>query len=318
MSRSVHVHAPCRLHFGMFGFGQPGGRQFGGVGAMIDPPAVEVEITPAEKFAVQGSLADRVERFVVSALRYWHVDGRPHCRITVDSPADHTGLGVGTQLGLAVAAALRPFLEMPDVSIEDLALSVGRGARSAIGTYGFQQGGLIVDSGKSPHEALGKLARRVALPEEWHFVLVQDAGTQGLAGDRETEAFATLPAVLPNVTRELWRITNDEMLPAIARRDCQSFGDAVYRFGRLAGECFADVQGGPFASPQTAALIETIREYGVLGVGQSSWGPTVFAIVENELDAKSLADWLAAGPQAGKLATMIAKPNNVGAQLSTS
>ena len=50
MTRTVHVRAPCRLHFGMFGFGRPSGPQWGGVGVMIDPPAVHVAIQPAEQF----------------------------------------------------------------------------------------------------------------------------------------------------------------------------------------------------------------------------------------------------------------------------
>ena len=47
MTRSVHVRAPCRLHFGMFGFGRTSGPQLGGVGVMVEPPAVEVTIEPA-------------------------------------------------------------------------------------------------------------------------------------------------------------------------------------------------------------------------------------------------------------------------------
>ena len=75
------------------------------------------------------------------------------------------------------------------------------------------------------------------------------------------------------------------MLPAIERADCSAFGDALYEFGRLAGECFAAAQGGPFANAFNERLVEAIRGYGVAGVGQSSWGPTVFAVVANETEA---------------------------------
>jgi predicted sugar kinase len=108
------------------------------------------------------------------------------------------------------------------------------------------------------------------------------------------------------------------MLPAIDRRDCASFGEAVYRFGRLAGECFAAVQGGLFASPQTARIIEAIRNHGVQGVGQSSWGPTVFAIVESEARASELVDRLRNDRQPDSQQPLIARPNNTGAQLRTS
>ncbi len=317
MTRSIHVRAPCRLHFGMFSFGQPDRAQFGGVGAMIDPPAVEVMIRPAARFAARGALASRVEQFARSALQHWQLSSLPACEIDVVSPPDHVGLGVGTQLGLAVAAGLRRFFNLSDLVVEELALSVGRGGRSAVGTYGFEHGGLIVDVGKEPGRPLGKLARRIALPDDWRIVLVRPGDAKGLAGDYEADAFARLPPVPPEVTRKLWQITEGDMLPAAERPDCRAFGDAVYRFGRLAGECFADVQGGPFASWESARLAASIRDYGVPGVGQSSWGPTVFAFTADETQAHTLARWLhESGPIANGVVT-IARPNNVGAQVNT-
>ena len=52
MTHAVHVRAPCRLHFGMFSFGHADRPQFGGVGVMIDPPAVELTFIPAARFNV--------------------------------------------------------------------------------------------------------------------------------------------------------------------------------------------------------------------------------------------------------------------------
>src|SRR4051812_48106369 len=98
MTTAVTVRTPCRLHFGMFSFGQPDRAQFGGVGVMIEPPNVEVEITPAECFAAHGSLADRTRQVVELLLDRWNLATLPECNIFVCSPGDHTGLGVGTQL----------------------------------------------------------------------------------------------------------------------------------------------------------------------------------------------------------------------------
>jgi predicted sugar kinase len=36
------------------------------------------------------------------------------------------------------------------------------------------------------------------------------------------------------------------------------------------------VQGGVYASPQAAAIVEELRGVGFVGVGQSSWGSTIF------------------------------------------
>jgi len=59
MIEAIHVRTPCRLHFGMFSFGHADKPQFGGVGVMVDPPAVEIAITPAERFSVSGSHRER-------------------------------------------------------------------------------------------------------------------------------------------------------------------------------------------------------------------------------------------------------------------
>jgi beta-RFAP synthase len=315
MNVEIDVRTPCRLHFGMFGFGQPNQPQFGGVGVMIEPPGVSVRIRPARVFVVQGS-PNRTRQFVERIVASWKLRSWPDCEIICQAPPSHVGLGIGTQLGLAVAAGVRRFLQLPDLSVEELAASVGRGARSAIGTYGFQQGGLIVDGGKERGDVLGKLAARVAMPEAWRFVLVRPAGEQGLAGASETTAFSRLPPVPQEVTSELWKIMNERLIPAAQRQDCAMFGDAVHEFGRLAGECFSVVQGGPFASPEIASLVNSIRELGFRGVGQSSWGPTVFAITSTEDEAQQLAQWLRGRYGAAKHEVIVAGPNNRGATIA--
>ena len=314
--RDVYVRTPCRLHFGMFGFGRVDRPQFGGVGVMVEPPCVEVTISSADRFSVQGDCVDRVRQFVDLAVNHWQLQSWPNCRIEVRSPADHTGLGVGTQLGLAIAAGLRRYLILPEVAVASLALSVGRGQRSAVGTYGFQLGGLILDAGKEAGDRLGKLAHRIELPMAWRFVLVRPTSKQGLAGDHETEAFAKLPPVPDRVASELWWIANEQMLSAVIAGDCSAFGEAVYQFGRLAGECFSAAQGGPFASREIAELVAAIRGFGVAGVGQSSWGPTVFAVVADEVEAERLASWLRQEESRRNCEIKIARPNNSGAVIN--
>lgn len=315
MSTAIEVRAPCRLHFGMFSCGHPDQAQYGGVGAMIEPPGVEVKISPASRFEVRGTLHDRTRHFVELTVSRWNLPEWPACEIVVQSARSHTGLGVGTQLGLAIATGLRRFLHLPDLSAEKLATSVGRGLRSAVGTHGFQHGGLIVDAGKEPGQAVGKLAAHAALPDCWRFVLVCPAGEQGLAGTNEATAFARLPPVSDEITRELWAITNRQLLPAVERHDCTMFGEAVYQFGRLAGECFSAAQGGPFASAEIARLVESIRKSGVPGAGQTSWGPTVFAVTASEAEAQQLADWVRGQACGVDYEITVARPNNTGATI---
>jgi beta-ribofuranosylaminobenzene 5'-phosphate synthase len=318
MSSTVHVRAPCRLHFGMVGFGQADWPQFGGVGVMVEPPAIEVTIGPAAEFRATGTLSDRARQVVKTAVTAWNLPNLPPCEIAVDSPRDHVGLGVGTQLSLAIATALRLFLRLPERSWELLAQDVSRGKRSSVGTFGFHHGGLIVDAGHTPGESIGKLALRVGIPGEWRFVLASRADRRGLAGRTESDAFLQLPAVPEESMQKLCEIAYRDMVPALERRECQAFGDSVYRFGRLAGECFAAVQGGPFATGEIAKLVDSIRAYGIPGAGQSSWGPTVFAICESEAEANSLRDWLGSRAKSdAPYDVSIASPNNEGARIET-
>src|SRR5262249_41806239 len=65
---------------------------------------------------------------------------------------------------------------------------------------------------------------------------------------------------------------------SIIEKDVHTFGETLYEFNRRAGEMFARVQGGIYAHPRIDEIIKYIRSAGIRGVGQSSWGPTVFAI----------------------------------------
>jgi beta-RFAP synthase len=306
----------------MFSFGGAGEPQFGGVGVMVEPPAIQITIQPASDFRVVGKLAERAGHFAALAARSWEWPGLPHCELRIESPDSHLGLGVGTQLGLSVAAGMRRFLRLPDCPIDELAFSVGRGNRSAVGTFGFERGGLIVDAGQTQGggagRVAGRLADRHALPDGWRFVLVVRSGGQGLAGASEAAAFARLPPVPRHVTHELWQITRNDMLPAVERGDCRAFGESVYRFGRRAGECFAAVQGGAFADDTTERLVESIRDRGVAGVGQSSWGPAVYALCENNAQANDLARWICDTHSLAERDVTIACPCNHGAVVEPS
>ena len=158
----------------------------------------------------------------------------------------------------------------------------GRGRRSAVGTYGFLTGGLIVEAGKLPGDELAPLQDRFEFPAEWRFVLVRLGSSPGLYGKPEHKAFADLPSVSPETRGALIDEVEREMIPAVLRDDCEAFGESVYRFGYRAGICFAPVQGGPYHGDHVADMVEEIRSLGVPGVGQSSWGPTLFCVLPSE------------------------------------
>lgn len=278
MSRRVEVRAPSRLHFGMFGFGPLVPRQFGGVGVMIDDPCLRLRITPNREFRATGPDHERAVAFA----RLWSAaEGRlrePECLIEiVEAPPVHAGLGSGTQLGLAVAAGLDAWAGRPRRNAPTLAKIVGRGKRSAVGIHGFDRGGLIVEAGKTSSDEISPLVERVALPHEWRILLAVPDSASGPTGSDEQQAFDRLPPVSLAAHEELWRQVQDNLLPAARAAEFERFATSVERFGRLAGECFATAQGGPYNGPVVTSLVEAQRARGLRGVGQSSWGPAVYA-----------------------------------------
>jgi len=315
MPRTVEVNAPSRLHFGLMSFGYASGRQYGGVGAMIDRPGLRLRISNAEHFDAEGPHAERVRAIVQTSESSQGHEGLPPCRIEVlEAPPDHVGLGTGTQLALAVAAGLQAWREQPPLDAAKLAHRTRRAERSAVGTYGFLMGGLIYERGKLPGEIISPLAEHVVLPEAWRFVLIVPERERGLAGEQERAAFDALPPVDEAIRRALADEIESRMLPAARAGDFAAFGESLYRYGYQAGLCFAARQGGAFASPRVASLVEHLRGRGVRGVGQSSWGPTVFALCQDGREAAQIGQELAATVDAAQI--VVAQASRGGARIS--
>ncbi len=286
-AHSVDITAPSRLHFGMFSFGCTAAPQFGGAGLMLNGPGLHLRAKRAKAFAVQGPLAKRAAAFAGHWAKTRSLPGLPDCEIEIlSAPPEHVGLGTGTQLGLSVGAALHALFEEREQTLAELVASVGRGRRSSIGAFGFAGGGLIGESGKQRDELLGALLEQVSLPEAWRFLLLRPARQTGCCGEAERQAFAKLPPVPEAITHQLQTIFSQAMAPAAKEGDFQTFSTAVYEFGRLAGSCFATAQYGEYATEEIAELVQEVRSAGVPGVGQSSWGPTVFAMFPHEQAAQ--------------------------------
>jgi beta-ribofuranosylaminobenzene 5'-phosphate synthase len=137
---------------------------------------------------------------------------------------------------------------------------------------------------------LAPLAIRTSFPSEWRVILVTPREAPGLHGAAELEAFAHL-STRPDATARtdaLCRLVLLGMLPALAEADLEAFGESLYDFNARAGEAFAGVQGGVYSGPRVAECVEFLRDQGVHGAGQSSWGPTVFAVVGDEDRAADL------------------------------
>jgi beta-RFAP synthase len=193
-------------------------------------------------------------------------------------------------LALSVARALA---ELHGVSTDarDLARAVGRARRSAIGTWTFAGGGLVVEGGRRPdRDVCGPLLARLPFPLTWRCVVAVPEGTPGISGTEEADAFAQLPPPPEPEVERVAHLVLMALLPALADADLSAFGRALTEIQELTGRWFAPAQGGTFAPGQSAALVQHLRQSGASGVGQSSWGPAVYGIVEGEDAALRLTD----------------------------
>ncbi|HXW97085.1 MAG TPA: beta-ribofuranosylaminobenzene 5'-phosphate synthase family protein [Gemmatimonadales bacterium] len=284
----VTVEAPARLHFGILDLRGHRGRRFGGIGAAVPTPSVLLEATPEEQVTVEGPDAGRAQEFAQRYLASAGVAGGAHLKVLRTIPA-HAGLGSGTQLALTVARALAELYDQPPDPLT-LARHVGRGQRSAIGTWTFALGGFVLEGGRRPGtEAVAPLISRLPMPAAWRCVVVIPEGAPGLSGMAEAEAFRQLP--LPE-EREVERVAHlvlMQLLPALADADLVSFGAALTEIQRITGGWFAAAQGGAFAPGPSRDLVDRLAEFGALGVGQSSWGPTVYGLAPHQDAARDLA-----------------------------
>jgi beta-ribofuranosylaminobenzene 5'-phosphate synthase len=329
----IRVETGSRLHFGLFslpganaehskwldGEGQPSipARNFGGAGLMVKYPGIALTVAPAAAWSAQGPCAGRALNFAKTVCAGLGVQQSFAVNMEL-CPQEHVGLGTGTQLGLAVARAIAMATDHADSAVTDLAKLVGRGRRSALGIHGFVHGGFLVEAGKPEPDGISPLVAQLQLPDEWSVLLVIPRGLQGDHGQREAEAFQQLertPQILAR-TEALCRVVLLGMLPALAERDLESFGNAVYDFNRRVGEMFMPWQGGIYSHPAAAELICGLRNAGVKGVGHSSWGPTVFAIVPCQ-EAASLGDWLCRKYGLQRADIVVTSAKNAGATTTT-
>jgi beta-ribofuranosylaminobenzene 5'-phosphate synthase len=312
MVDSVTVVAPARLHLGFLDLNGGLGRRFGSLGLAVDSHATRLSLRRAEQLSVVGPEAERAARHLDCLAR--HLGLACSYALTIhDAIPAHTGLGSGTKLALAVAAAVRR-LEGLELDPAADALLLRRGLRSGIGIGLFERGGFVVDGGRSDRTILPPLLARIAFPEDWRVILVRAPNRDGVHGSEEVAAFTRLPPQDAGSAAEICRLVLVGLLPGLIEHDLDAFADAIARIQEIVGDYFAPAQGGGrFSDPGVAAIMAELAARGAKGTGQSSWGPTGFAFTADVGEARRLCDAIAGNVAAAGLDAMICKGLNHGA-----
>jgi len=312
----VSIKTPSRLHFAMLDLRGDLGRKFGSIGVAIDNPSIQLTAKPADSLNVEGSRPERVVKFAEKIMRENQISEGINIKIDSDIP-EHSGFGSGTQLALAVGMAISEVFNL-DYSEELIAVKLGRSKRSGIGTYAFKHGGFIIDGGHGINEQnkLPPLLFHSQIPENWRFIIGLPEVNSAKSGDKELNAFKKVEPPPTTLVANATHIVLMQMMPAIIEKDIETFGSAMTKIDSIFGDYWENIQGGRYSHPLIEEGVDFLVEAGAYGVGQSSWGPAFYGLVDKEKALKvevALQKILNRVDRKGY--AFSASPNNQGAQI---
>ncbi len=322
---SVTIRSSGRLHMGFFDLHGGLGRKFGSIGLSLDAPDLLIRANPSRilnvtgEHAVPETLISKAAAIAQQLLAALNIHESVELDIMQHIP-EHAGLGSGTQLALAIGAALNRLYQL-NLSTPQLAELTGRGGRSGIGIAAFDHGGLLIDGGRISGSGIGTstvppLLARYSFPEQWRILLIFDANQPGIHGEQERMAFNQLPTFSESLAAHLCRHVLMQAMPALVEHDLTAFGHSIQTLQTHVGDYFAPAQGGRYASRLVGDVLEYLEKTGVDCFGQSSWGPTGFAVFENALAAEKHLQALKAVFTDQALTWMICSARNHGAELT--
>src|SRR5207247_10844067 len=176
------------------------------------------------------------------------------------------------RLALAGAGATAELYALP-TDATALARAVDRGRRSAVGTWTFAFGGLVLEGGRKPgDDTPAPLLARLPIPATWRCVVVVPEGKPGLAGDEEAAAFGRLPPPAASEVARVAHLVLMQLLPAVAVADLAAFGAALTEVQRITGGWCAPAQGGVVGPGANGRPVGRWGRGGGGGVGQSARG----------------------------------------------
>ena len=273
----VRVRTGSRLHMGFLS-SSGGPRPWAGIGLAVESPAVEVSSTES---VVQEVAAEREHAEVVSnALRLMGLGSVP-LRVEVRAPRLHVGLGTTTQLMLATCTAVLRLIGREHDPVR-IARTTGRGKRSWVGIGAFTRGGFVVDLGRRvdgwEHDLIA-----LPFPEGWGVVLCVPRDARGPDELQEGPALEGF-RLDPQQVKELRSAAIGKVVPGLLGRDFREFCGGVEEVQRIVGDAFSHVQGGRFGAHSLKA-VDALASAGASGIGQSSWGPTVYGFFPSTEEA---------------------------------
>jgi len=280
-SKVTEVKAGYRLHLGFYRFyDHP--YMYGSIGISIDEPYVKVSVSDSHELEIKAptDLSKELIRKVINVV------GRDRVKVVVNGFVDHNvGLGSKTRMVLTAYSAISTHFNL-GFNLSDLIKLLGRKI-SGVGIYSFMYGNLVVDSGLrvDGNDAIPKLLHVSDVPSDWYLIVAIPEGIKGLSEGEERSILEHVDAFdkQGELYREFIKLTT-----ALVFKDFNEFTQALTNIQLLTGRYFSKFQGGIYAHEVIDDIINFMKNEGVRGLGQSSWGPTTYGFVDSYAKALSV------------------------------
>ena len=160
-------------------------------------------------------------------------------------------------------------------------------------------------------------------PEDWPIVLItasndHAASEEPLRSEKVhgsiEEQLMTRAGATANPSRQKMLDLSRECLGAVATRRFDHFVETLEEYMEIAASLFASVQCGRYRSREIANRADLAIRAGLRGVGQSSWGPTLFGFADSAGEAEQSARQLTRDLYGSPAMVSITRAANSGAQ----
>jgi beta-ribofuranosylaminobenzene 5'-phosphate synthase len=295
---------------------------------VIEEPRIELRARRAGDVTISGNalISDGTRaklEAICARVREEYPVGGVHLEIERVIPG-HSGLGSGTQLGMATGLALSVLYDLKLTSPQ-LAGLAQRGGTSGIGCAAFEMGGFLADGGHRFGRPGGKtvfapsassvgfspppILFHSLLPANWHVVLALPAG-RIVQGEEERALFTQYCPVPSEEAAQSARLALLKVLPAVMEADLEGFGAGLEAMQRLGLKRLQIARQNEVVHDTMAEM----RRLGLRGVGMSSWGPALFGFSDAglEADRATAAVLESFGAARGGIPVIVTKPSNRG------
>lgn len=330
--QSVRITTPSRLHLTLLDLNGSLGRIDGGIGVTLQEPNIIVDgrisRSGSLEIVAQGAWEEIINDICITIYKNQpDLERSIEIELVQPYPA-HTGLGSKTQLATAIAYIICILSGREDLlTPTTLASIVSRGGTSGIGYKAFFDGGFILDGGHQYGENREKTSflpssaskanpavtlLRTDFPENWYFLLILLEGLEGAHDAHEVNIFQQYCPIQLEEVQKLSHLILMQTLPGLVTGDIQAFGESLYKIQSIGFKKIeVDIQ-----VPQIRGLIDFLMKKGAYGAGMSSFGPVVYALVDNKERAFRLAQKCEEFLDNIETSFIITKASNSGAQIS--